>query len=186
MPRLSIYVPDSTWRQALAVADGNPGPSELVQGALSSWLDVHTSRPSYATVEGKLAAERDRVAQQVEARAAEVYRLGYAIGLAVATEMPAAAFASFESSHGDLQALADASEDQEWPLEPAEEGRVYSLRESLARNASEHGLGLSHDLSAGLVRDGVVDAIRDVWQRAAGMGDGSHLPTRPAAKKERS
>jgi hypothetical protein len=166
--KMSVYIPDELWAKVKAI-DPETGVSQVVQGALREKVAQVEGRATYKELDETLQSSLEEAAAKATARVADTYRMGYRVGLHMSAELSAEGFADFEATGWDLEEFKEDAEEREWPLLPeGAPGYVYSVEESWHRLASDHtDLARLPNLPTGVMREGVVDAIRDVWERAA-------------------
>jgi hypothetical protein len=165
MPKFSIYVPDDLWVSAQA-AQPEAKPSPLVQTALRRLVDSE-SRKSYASLPADVLAERERVLAIVTGRARKSYVAGYRIGLMFIEEFPWDAIEDFQRVGWDIESWTNSVENYEIPVR-GEEGRRWDFDtfwEYCAEGELESSLAASEP-PTGAIREGFVDAFRDVLDEA--------------------
>jgi hypothetical protein len=165
MPKFSIYVPDDLWASAQA-AQPEAKPSPLVQTALRRLVDAE-SRKSYAALPADVLAERERVLAIVTREARESYVEGYRIGLEFIEEFEWEAIEDFRRLEWSVDNWADSLDDRETPV-PGEADHVWTFDTFWRYRAGEHMSSILNALErpTGVIREGFVDAFRDVLTEA--------------------
>jgi hypothetical protein len=169
MAKLSVYVADELLEQAKQL-DPDMSPSTVLQAALRSNIQDRASRP-YARLSPDLEAERETAQRLVLDRVAAAYQVGYAVGLAVAKELPWEAFEDFATLGWNLREWRAGFDDEEYDYINATEkelaqGLICLSFDGLLDRAMEYQGQFPLDdtkTPTGMPAEGFVDAIRDVW-----------------------
>lgn len=158
MPKFSIYVPDDLWTAVLA-ASPDVKPSPLVQAALKRLVDDR-SLSARAQLPEAVIVQRDRVVRRAAAQAAGRYVDGYQIGLSFIEELPWAAIEDFDRIGLDID---------EWDPFLSTYGKNFS-DEWRDHSADVLESFIAQDEKpTGMLRDGFLDAFRDVLAAAKSL-----------------
>jgi len=176
MAKFSVYVPDDLLEEARR-ADPSLKPSAVLQDALRSHLTDRQSRP-YVQLTDELEQERAEAQRLVLGRVSEAYRVGYEVGLDFSRYLPWEAFENFGRLGWDLHAFRQSFDDEEYPHLQATEAEaaagnvVLDWKGTLENSRMQVGFFLVDDdeVPVGIVGEGFVDAIRDVWLGARELG----------------
>lgn len=166
MPKLSVSVPDSVWQDAKE-STPNAGASQLVQEALREFVDRRESRP-YAVLSPELVAARASAVEQSLAKRAAAYQAGYAIGLKFAESLTWELFTLLEQVQWKLPVFHEETEEDEYlradaaPGEPDQRFRFEDAWHD-ARESAAPGAYVNAEGPAGVIREGFLRALKDVW-----------------------
>ena len=163
MPRMTVYAPESLWAEAKTEAP-ELSPSQLVQSALRGVVQSHRPRPDYADLSDDLAAERDRVRADVRAQATAAYQAGYRLGLALADELHWVALAAFANCYWKFGPWSDDVKELDVLFADPEWNEEVDLDAALDQLVSELHLPTATVPPDGYVKEGLEDAVRDVWE----------------------
>jgi hypothetical protein len=181
MPKFSIYIPDDLWADAQA-AEPEAKASALVQGALKRLIDAK-GRKGYASLPDDVMEARARVFSKAAERARESYVNGYRIGLRFIEEFPWEAIEDFQRVGWDIAQWDAELSNAEYPCGEDENGATLSYDfdsfwESIAQEVLSSTLA-QLERPAGPLREGFIDAFRDVFSEAtqAARYAGTPAPT---------
>lgn len=188
--KASIYIPEDLWRKAQATEGFKL--SAFVQEAMRERFD--RQRP-YRTLDDELVEQKREAAEALLGEMTQAYRAGYQLGLAIAPQLPWEAFVDLEGKGWDVTAwrtefdesmyrIVDSSS---WDIgEEDGEVRYLDFDELMELGRDELG-GQPLDIPAyalddrnvptGIVGEGFVEALRDVWR--APMAPASHSDDEP-------
>jgi hypothetical protein len=173
MPRMTVYVPDTLWADVKAIKP-DLSPSQSFQDALREVVRRERARPEHAKLTPALVAVRDEARRQVLEQATVAYQHGYELGLALAPDMHWEAFAALDDARWDWdQWSATLSSDEVdfrlWRAEEDDPGDNFgfeSLSDVMSELREKLRLPESVERPSGPVKDGLIDAIRDVWEQS--------------------
>lgn len=163
--KMSVYVPDDLW-EIVQQAEPDLKLSAFVQQSLRERMARRTYRP-YARLEADVGAMRAAAREAIASRQRDAYGAGYRIGLLAAEQLPWQAHHVFEEHGYDLDALARHLETEDYePVTHRDEwGGYIDLKGIVGIALDEVGpVPLTDGLPVGLVREGFIDGIRDVWE----------------------
>jgi hypothetical protein len=168
MPKFSIYIPDDLWTDAQA-AEPATKASALVQGALRRLIDAK-GRKGYASLPDDVMEARARVFAQAAERARESYVNGYRIGLRFVEEFPWEAIEDFQRVGWDIAEWDAELSDAAYPCGKDKDGNtlVYDF-DSFWNGFAQEVLSsfmAQQERPAGPLREGFIDAFRDVFSDA--------------------
>jgi hypothetical protein len=184
MPKMSVSIPDDLWDKAKALSSTGGG-SQLVQEALSEMVGRRGRRP-YAELDEELQRDRRLAQHEIDKQLRKAYGIGYSVGLRIARQMPWDALYLFaelgwdldrfrsEASHYEFmrQAVESESIDPDYPVFDFD----LSFTDAM-RNRAE----LVIEEPEGVLREGLIDAFRDLWEGAGGPGQIEPPDRTPAA-----
>jgi hypothetical protein len=157
MPKLSVYVQDDLWREAVG-AEPELNPSQLVQLALSEYVQRATARPSFARERPAESRERmERIREKLTEAARNRYGEGFAAGLDLAEQLPWSALDQLE----DVKYKLGEWLEKHKPAQPTrygfsgEDGQIYRTIKAARTGAYT---------AESIYRMGVQDALMDVWE----------------------
>ena len=181
MPKFSVYVPDELWDSVKKYAP-NAGGSQLVQDTLREFVDRRERRP-YAALSPELVAAREAALAKSLTKRTEAYQAGYAIGLSFAEYLTWELFTVLEQVDWKLSTFAEETGEEEYARAnagPDDDDRVFEF-DAAWREAQEHGAPRAYvfaDGPAGIVREGFIQALKDLW--AAQSPVAGPVPSEPA------
>jgi len=195
MPRMTVYVPETLWDNVKAIRP-DLSPSQSFQDALREVVRRERARPEHAKLTPALVAARDEARREVLEQSTVAYQQGYAVGVRLARTLHWQAFAAFADSGWDWdkwRAFLDgddcdihlwANEEEIEGANPAEAGRIgfQTLDDAINEEREERGLPDVFGGAPGPVKDGLVDAIRDVWEGSPAAVDPETGDGSPAAE----
>ena len=170
--KTSVYVPDDLWATVTST-DPDVSVSQLVQQLLRDKVDAEAKRPPYATLPPEL--EKRLLTAQTTARekVAAAYQLGYTFGLEFASGLQTNVYLVLVASSYDFGHFRKVTEDYEIPLQD-EPGQAFDFFEHWTRTSQDLGVEAIFDNDIAdlppVVRQGVLDAVRDVWEGAGLAG----------------
>lgn len=181
--KMSVYIPDDLWAQTEQDKDFRISP--FVQQALRERFPDRDGRP-YATLgdeqQRAAGAARERVVEQLTV----AYRNGYDVGLGFAQQLPWRAFLDLAATGWNTAAWRASFDDEEYEIvnrspDWAEDADYLSFDDVMSiiqdQNASSY---VPEDrLLSGVLGEGFVDAIRDLWEGRIAGGVGVSAETDP-------
>jgi hypothetical protein len=185
MPKLSVYIPDELWDSVKKYAPPDTGGSQLVQDTLREFVDRRERRP-YAVLSPELIAYREAALARSISKRTEAYQAGYAVGLSFAEYLTWELFTLLERVQWRLSAFAEETSEAEYVRAnagPDDEDQVFDF-ELAWRDAVESGASDSYvfgDAPDGIVREGFVQALKDLWAAESPVGDSTSPEPTPAA-----
>lgn len=176
MPKVSVYIPDDLWDRVKKVQPDAAG-SQFIQETIREYVDRRERKP-YATLTPELVTKRDAAAAKAQRLMVSDYQLGYAVGLEIAD------YLSWDLFHGFAQLS--------WDLEKCYQFVIGAPREWFTTNHGEFDLDqvweklvMVYDIGPkwpeGATREGLVDALGDVWEEIANAGSQEPKPPKTPA-----
>ena len=152
VPKVSVYVPDELWDKVKTLAP-ETGGSQLIQETIREYVDRRERKP-YAILSDGLLAQKRAAEKKALDKLAEAYRAGYGFGLRIADDLTWEMFYAFARVDWDFDEFDDETVNGDY--------RGYQFNNAWTTIARDNRLS-EDDWPQGPVREGIVDALKDLW-----------------------